>query len=410
MQFFILFLFLLSNTHSQIVLNIKKEEKSDFYSNFFSELKTTFEIGNPIQTIESKITFSNNYFFIIGEGDNSYFNKEKSTTFKLGNKTDVLNLPFKEGYLSTDNFNFENVNGKKNKTNFNFLYALKPNKKENFYTQIGFSIFNSPHGTKYNLIFQLNKQKIINSYVYYFDFNKNYSKIVIGEYAEKYQSKTKSKLVTTQIDFVIVPEYIQIEFDNFIFGNNILDYKININFDFHLKGFIGNELFKKKVNELFFKDLIDKKICSEYTYKEYLFYECNSNLEIKKLPSVKFYHKDMNVTFEFNYNELFQKYNDKYYFMITFYLKLSDKWTFGYLFLEKYKTVINSDRRIIGFYIPNISNIDGKSFSWISILIIFILLSFVAGLSVYYYRLLKNKRKTRVNEIEEDIDYTPVKK
>ena len=253
MQFFILFLFLLSNTHSQIVLNLKKEEKSDFYSNFFSELKTTFEIGNPIQTIESKITFSNNYFFIIGEGDNSYFNKEKSTTFKLGNKTDVLNLPFKEGYLSTDNFNFENVNGKKNKTNFNFLYALKPNKKENFYTQIGFSIFNSPHGIKYNLISQLNKQKIINSYVYYFDFNKNYSKIVIGEYAEKYQSKTKSKLVTTKIDLVIVPEYIQIEFDNFIFGNNILDYKININFDFHIKGFIGNELFKKKVNELFLK-------------------------------------------------------------------------------------------------------------------------------------------------------------
>ena len=173
---------------------------------------------------------------------------------------------------------------------------------------------------------------------------------------------------------------------------------------------IGNQLFKKKVNESFFKDLIDKKICSEYTYKEYLFYECNSNLEITKLPSVKFYHKEMNVTFEFNYNELFQKYNDKYYFMITFYLKLSDKWTFGYLFLEKYKTVINSDRRIIGFYIPNFSNIDGKSFSWISILIIFILLSFVVGLSVYYYRLLKNKRKTRVNEIEEDIDYTPVKK
>ena len=116
----------------------------------------------------------------------------------------------------------------------------------------------------------------------------------------------------------------------------------------------------------------------------------------------------MNVTFEFNYNELFQKYNDKYYFMITFYLKLSDKWTFGYLFLEKYKTVINLERSIIGFYIPNIPNIDEKNFIWICILIIFIILFFVAGLSFYYYRLLKNKRKTRINEIEEDIDYTPI--
>ena len=115
MNFILLFLFLLSNTYSQIVLNIKKEEKSDFYSNFLLKLKTSFEIGNPSQIIETDITFNNNYFFIIGEENNksSYFDKKKSSSFNLGNKTDVINLPFKEGYLSTDLFNFEDVNGKK---------------------------------------------------------------------------------------------------------------------------------------------------------------------------------------------------------------------------------------------------------------------------------------------------------
>ncbi len=408
MNFILLFLFLLSNTYSQIVLNIKKEEKSDFYSNFLLKLKTSFEIGNPSQIIETDITFNNNYFFIIGEENNksSYFDKKKSSSFNLGNKTDVINLPFKEGYLSTDLFNFEDVNGKKKKLNFNFLYALKPNKKENLLSQIGFSLFNSPHGTTYNLINQLNKQNIINSYVYYFDFNKDNSKIVIGEYAEKYQSKTRSKLVTTQIEFVIFPEYLNIEFENFIFGNATIDHKININFDFNIKGLIGNELFKKKINESFFHELIDKKICSQNNYRQYIFFECNSNLEINKFPSIKFYHKDMNVTFEFNYKELFQKHKDKYYFMLTFYMKISDKWTFGFLFLEKYKTVINFDRRIIGFYIPSLQE---KSRFWISLLIIFILLFIAAGLTFYYYKLLKNKRKIRVNEIEENIDYTPIK-
>ena len=114
----------------------------------------------------------------------------------------------------------------------------------------------------------------------------------------------------------------------------------------------------------------------------------------------------MNVTFEFNYKELFQKQKDKYYFMITFYMKLSDKWTFGFLFLEKYKTVINFDRRIIGFYIPTLQE---KSRIWLSIFIVFILIFIAAALTFYYYRLLKSKRKVRVNEIEEDIDYTPIK-
>ena len=408
MKYLILFLFLLSITYSQIVLNIKKEESSDFYSNFLLELRTTFELGNPSQIIETEITFANNYFFIIGEGNknSSYFDKDKSSSFTLGNKTDVINLPFKEGYLSTDKFNFEDVNGKKKTLYFNFLYALQPNKQGNLLSQIGFSLFNTPHGTTYNLINQLNKQNIINSYVYYFDFNKDNSRIVIGEYAEKYQSKTRSKLVTTEIDFVIIPEYIKIEFERFIFGNVTIDNKINVNFDFNIKGFIGNDLFKKKINELFFNELINNKICSQNSIRQYIFYECNSNLEINKFPSIKFYHKEMNVTFEFNYKELFQKQKDKYYFMITFYMKLSDKWTFGFLFLEKYKTVINFDRRIIGFYIPTLQE---KSRIWLSILIVFILIFIAAALTFYYYRLLKSKRKVRVNEIEEDIDYTPIK-
>ena len=44
--------------------------------------------------------------------------------------------------------------------------------------------------------------------------------------------------------------------------------------------------------------------------------------------------------------------------MLTFYMKLSDKWTFGFSFLERYKTVINFDRRIIGFYISSLKKVD----------------------------------------------------
>ena len=157
MLFVNLFLLYLSLSHSEIIFNLQKEDNSNFYSNFLSDLITYLELGNPIQKIPSKITLSNNYYYI------TFFQKEKSLSFNLGDKADVMNLPFKEGYFSNDIFQFEYLNKSKNEfKNFPFLYAFKPkNTKENFYSQIGFSLRNIQHGNKYNLVNRLKKINLI---------------------------------------------------------------------------------------------------------------------------------------------------------------------------------------------------------------------------------------------------------
>ena len=78
MLFVNLFLLYLSLSHSEIIFNLQKENNSNFYSNFLSDLITYLELGNPIQKIPVKITLSNNYYYIIGEGNETFFQKEKS--------------------------------------------------------------------------------------------------------------------------------------------------------------------------------------------------------------------------------------------------------------------------------------------------------------------------------------------
>ena len=404
MIFYLLISLNLSLIYSEIVLELKKETSSNFYENFLMEYKTNLEIGNPIQTIPSKITFSNNYYFIIGDGNTNFYEKEKSLSFNLGEKLNESLQLCKEIYESTETFYFKDLKGKKNEIkNFKFIYALKPKiEKELFHSQIGFSIHSLNFGKSYNLIYELKKRNIIKSYTAYFDFNKDNSKIVMGGFPEDYEKETNSKIYFTKIDNVFLPEYIQLHFDNSSLGNEELDYKIEINFDFNKEGIVGNEYFKNKINEKIFNKYFDNKICTHNNFSNFIFYQCNNKFEIDKFPTLKFYHKDMNITLEFNYKDLFQKIKDVYYFMIIFNTKNVNKWIFGSLFLKKYKTIINPDRGIIGFYIPS-SELSDKN--WFLIVISFILLIIVGCLSYYYYYLLKNKRKARVNEIEDDFEY-----
>lgn len=128
MLFINLFLLFLSLSHSEIIFNLQKEDNSNFYSNFLSDLITYLELGNPIQKIPAKITLSNNYYYIIGEGNETFFQKEKSLSFNLGDKADVMNLPFKEGYFSNDIFQFEYLNKSKNELKI-FLFFMLLNQK-----------------------------------------------------------------------------------------------------------------------------------------------------------------------------------------------------------------------------------------------------------------------------------------
>ena len=50
---------------------------------------------------------------------------------------------------------------------------------------------------------------------------------------------------------------------------------------------------------------------------EFYFYYCDSDVDIKQLKILKFENKELNYTFNFTYEDLFIKYDGKYYFQIV---------------------------------------------------------------------------------------------
>ena len=136
-----------------------------------------------------------------------------------------------------------------------------------------------------------------------------------------------------------------------------------------------------KLISIFFDELIEQNLCKNEIISEnkgifpYEIYSCINNEivneKIKQLPQLNFIDKRSNITFSFDYKDLFQLFPDKniFYFMIIFriekYVFLTDTWTVGEIFLKKYPGTFNLESKTISFYKSqfdksdkNIINID----------------------------------------------------
>ena len=112
--------------------------------------------------------------------------------------------------------------------------------------------------------------------------------------------------------------------------------------------FIENNFFEKKINN---------KVCKKnYLLNNLINYECNFFKDIEYFPTIFFEHKNLMYIFELNYKDIFVKYNDKYICLIWFDLKNKNKWRLGKPFLKKYLFSFDLDKKIIGFYNPNIKD------------------------------------------------------
>ena len=166
---------------------------------------------------------------------------------------------------------------------------------------------------------------------------------------------------------------------------------------------VGSNEFHEIILNNFFKEKINKKICFEEEMKNlnYLFYYCNNNFNIKKFDKIKFISKDLNKTFELDFNDVFDEFEGKIYFKIVF----NENKNFNYFilgkpFLIKYKFVFNADSNEIGFY----NNLNNKSL--FSNFIIFILIIFILILIflIFKYR-KKMKRIIRKYELNDNYEY-----
>ena len=128
------------------------------------------------------------------------------------------------------------------------------------------------------------------------------------------------------------------------------------------------------------------------------------NVYLKSFPKLYLNHKILNYTFEFDYNNLFNKINDRYYFLVVFQLLGFQKWILGKPFMKKHQIIFDQDKEKIGFYIYINDNSNICLFHILS----FIFLIIIIFLCVLYFKLLFNKkRRIKACELDENIYYIP---
>ena len=145
--------------------------------------------------------------------------------------------------------------------------------------------------------------------------------------------------------------------------------------------------------------------------KNYIYFYCEENVDITKFENIYLTTKNKEMNFVLDYNDLFLKIDNYYYFLILFNEDIND-WILGHIFLNKYTIVFNPEKKTIGWYYD--SNIDDnldikKNNNAIVIFIILsvILLLVIIGLLVYIFYYRPKYRKIRPNELEENFDYSP---
>ena len=268
--------------------------------------------------------------------------------------------------------------------------------------------------------------------------NKYDGQFIIGDMPHEYFPKNYKieQFLTSNALFYENSHYWQIYFNNIYFFP--LDYKINskinldylnkeipehkelidkmINvglnsnarFDFDIKVILGTSKYYDLINDHFFSKYSEK--CEFKSEGEYGVFICEKDFDEKIFPSLYFYHKIYNYTFELSYKELFEEIDDKKYFLIVFDRKEKNLWKFGTIFFKKYLFTFNTKEETIGFYNNKLQTNNifiikyYNNIIWIILIIISLIVGFLLGKKIYYKLRIK-----RINELNDNFIYNSKK-
>lgn len=407
------------------------------------EIFAIFEMGTPIQRvplfiaekstkyeITSKIFLENIYTFELYIKYNfssflerfSYFNENMSKTFKTKGCKQVEGMfeDHAQNCLSNESFYFYNNVNMNNKIEFkNLFFNLVKNKDYNITGEIGLGPINNKYQNNENNFFKILKErKIIDNYNWYFNFDylkDKKGKLIIGSLPhEDYPNKFSEKdLLYTNI-YINSPNYreYQMEFDKVYFNSNILSSKI-VEFSFEKEVLMGTKELETLIIEF-----IKNKECYNQTFNvppyyvlTVTFFYCNQNLKeefYNFLPSIKFFSKDFNFTFEITKEDLFKIEENYIYLNILFPYK-GKYWIFGKPITLKYPFVFNSESKKIGFYRRNNEISNDKNYFIIKYIIKIIIIIIISiGLILFGIRIGKiiyGIRRKKANELLDDYEY-----
>ena len=443
----LIILILISSIKNELRIPFKTEKYTNFSKNLSNEnniknylislvhndIYIELEIGSPIsQKIKSFIKLEEYPFFIQGKDiPFSEYDESKSLTYKSELYPHVFldgEEQIKWGYVSNDTITFHNKTKKDEISLKEFNFVLVTETKTDSCSNIGLMIPNQYTSIpEISFIYQLKKQNIIDFYSFvinYTSYEQEEGEFIIGGPPHLYDNKYSDKFYETQ-NAIDKPKYMMygLEFNSINYGNN----RTNIGGSLQSKflsdfGLIaGTNAYYEIVYEKFFSKYILNEICFKSEIKlniewregekNFEFFYCEKNkVDISKMENIKFIHKRMNFTFEFNHNELFKETDNYYIFKIIFPKSNNFYWIFGKIWLEKYLMVFDQDKKTIGHYYleKEIKDDNDKNNSEILLIIIigFLLLIAVSLIIWFVYYFKNENRKRRLNEINEEYEYS----
>ena len=446
--------------------NAKKIEQPDYnVSRLLNEwfsfyLFSKLKIANPIQEISAlinplKCCFEFNRFneegLNIDKLSHFFSDEEEPINITLYNLTDSntfrnMSDKYSRNYDSYNYLvgndeiyfynNFNEINSKHLILSNNLSFLVNKNdywksdcRKVNCGLHIGMPIFNQEENCP-NFNKELKNSNLINKYLFSIHFDSNKSGyIILGAYPHEYlKEKYKEEQLST---FYTKPNEGSSQINNFnIFADSIIskssdgnEIQISNNtkiiFEFYYGFFIGTYLYQEFIEKNFFNDLLTKSICNKANRTTYGMvmhfdlYSCKEeNLkEIKKFPELKFYLKNSNTSFIFNFDDLFIKIGKQFYFLVIFDKFHRSFWELGFPFYKKYDIVFNEDNKIISYYNTNNQRereeTKNETYKILIIIILAIILICLILLVGFYFGKLKYMQiKKRANEMhDEEYDY-----
>ena len=365
----------------------KTKTISDF---IYFNLYTNITMGTPKKTVAHFITMNSNTFYfyefklhfrglkeyddIQNKIENSlslyYLTKDSSSFNEINNYYGIY----------SDLFYLYDLNQKEKKCNLNF--NINPsNKFSKLYGSINLYFQEDPYDEFNKYFFQTLKNNSVidncyftliydeydlsNNYNYFNDdYNNILGNLIIGEYPHEFSPDKYKENDQIKINGQFVLNINKIKLLNY----SEIDINVGIKF---ISDFIkGSSNFKNEIDKLFFNDLFEKKLCKGENIDEHIFithdliYSCENNKEIqekiKSFPTLYFEMKTYNITFLFNYKELFKLHNNRFYFLVMF-KNNSLTWDIGEIFFRKYLTSFHYDSKLISFYRTQIDEINKKT-------------------------------------------------
>ena len=294
-----------------------------------------------------------------------------------------------------------------------FIFGLRL-PSENYYSYQDYDI---------NIIGQLYRKKIINSYEWFIEYNnESNAKLIIGISPYEYDKNKYSYNNSRSINSIYIPGiyyYWNIEFSQIYFIKNnkrkLIDYR-KASLEPSLNYIKAPFDYFKFINETVIDDFIYRNKCFVKNVRKdinvYSIYYCENKEAIKseiknKFVNINFLHRFFEKEFILTYDDLFIEKNNKIYFLIIYDNMVRTNWILGKPFLKKYFFSYNYDNKIITFYETEKNSIynnenkknDTNDKTFIYILIILLLIILFSFLGFYFAKFIYSLNKRNATEL-----------